>query len=318
MFGLLLVSTSLFSAAPSRGQDDALSLKVSLGAKSVPEHLPVELDLVVHNRTDRELQIFPYDIARLPRVIASISFQSPLVATHPIPSFVATGVPDVIVKPDGSLSIRGYLQDYLRHLGPGNYSIPYDVRWKYSSVDGGGGARAGQILKASGTLVFEVTRSDSETLQHYLLERRRILELSTDAEARDRAAREIAYVDDPIVAPTLISMKNSAFESEVLDASRHLDNPAATQVLVAIASSSQDPGIVRDAIRQLQDRGQPLPDDSLRKLLNSSNKWLQIDAIEYAGTSHRQGFAAEISQLTQSQDSDVRSAAQVASQQFHR
>src|SRR6516225_5592512 len=143
----------------SAGQTSDLRITLVAEADDVPEHLPAAFDAVIKNESSREVELFPYDINRLPETVLAIKFETPLAAPPPAPKITDFGFTPVKIAPFETVRVKGYLQRYMRRLAPGTYAIPYSLRWEYES-DGTPDAKPRLIAAAQGTLHLSVTRSD--------------------------------------------------------------------------------------------------------------------------------------------------------------
>jgi hypothetical protein len=208
------------------------------------------------------------------------------------------------------VTLKGYLQDYFQHLKPGEYQVPYSLRWTYY-VKSRGPIEA-KTVETQGQFQFVVGSPDSGKLKEYLSQRVAIVNQFSDLKARDRAALEITRIDDPAVLPYLKVLKGIGYESEVLDSSQRLPDPAATEILASVAVSSKDIGNVKYALKAIEDRGAQVPVDTVRALLNSKDKWVQIAGLEYVERSGRREFQEDVDALVRHADRDVSAAAQKA------
>ena len=102
------------------------------------------------------------------------------------------------------------------------------------------------------------------------------------------------------------------YEVEALQAGEKLPDSEALQIMAAVAGSSRNPPVVRKAIEEIEKRGSALPARNVRTLLDSNDKWLQIEALGYVERSGRQEFLKDVATLAQSSDHDVSAAAERA------
>jgi len=126
------------------------------------------------------------------------------------------------------------------------------------------------------------------------------------------AADEIALIDDRTVLPALMILIDRGYEVEALQAGEKLPDSEALQIMAAVAGSSRNPPVVRKAIEEIEKRGSALPARNVRTLLDSNDKWLQIEALGYVERSGRQEFLKDVATLAQSSDHDVSAAAERA------
>src|SRR5260370_29424876 len=102
------------------------------------------------------------------------------------------------------------------------------------------------------------------------------------------------------------------YEVEALQAGEKLPDSEALQIMAAVAGSSRNPPVVRKAIEEIEKRGSALPARNVRTLLDSNDKWLQIEALGYVERSGRQEFLKDVATLAQSSDHYVSPAAERA------
>lgn len=294
-----------------KGSDQTGELRVSLVAESatVPEHLPAAFDVVVKNESSRKIELYPYDLNRLPETVPDIKFESALLAAPASPKVNDFGFTPVTLGPFETLRIKDYLQHYMQHLAPGAYTIPYSLHWEYKVEDA---ASSSKQATAKGSLQFNVTPGDPTALNQYISARTKIIQEGVELRASRAAAEEISLIDTPAVVSALLVLKDNGYEFEALHAGERLPAAEAVKVLTAIAGSSRNPAIVREAIGEIEKRGSGLPDETVRTLLGSSNKWLQIQGLDYIARSARPQLASEVSKLMNAQDPEVRQAAERA------
>src|SRR5258705_5619174 len=147
----------------SYGQTGDLKVSIGLQQKSVSEHLGIPFEVEVKNESATEVELYPYDVNRLPDVILNIRFESPLALPAAQPVVNDFGFTEVKVPRFGSVSLKGYLQSYLRHLTPGDYKLPYSLRWEYAQA-ASSTARAKRTVEAKGELQFNVVDADTQRL----------------------------------------------------------------------------------------------------------------------------------------------------------
>lgn len=306
---ILIGSGLLIMAHYTHAQPSRINVSLVMEGGSFPEHFPIPFKVEIANNTSHKVEMSPYNISDLPNTVLAIKFEGASVLPKSSPGLVETGAPDITIQPDKTIILTDYLQDYLQNLKPGKYKIPWYLRWEYVEH---GGAATKQILAFRGMLDFTITNADPSELNSYISRKLEVVQGSTDPEAKKQAAIDISLISDPAVVPALLSLKNLGYEFEVLNAARRLPEPAASHVLTAIATESQNPGNVREALDEMQRRGVQLPGESLSTLLSSENKWIEIEAIEYAVRAHRREFLTFIEKLANANDADVKAAAKNA------
>ena len=307
---IFISSGLLIMALCTQAQPSKIDVSLVIEGGSFPEHFPIPFKVEIANNTSHNVELSPYNIGDLPNTVLAIDFESASVLPKGSPGLVETGAPNVTIQPDKTIILTDYLQDYLQDLKPGKYEIPWHLRWEYVER---GGAAAKQIVAFRGMLDFTVTNADPAQLNSYISRKLEVVQSSTDPEAKKQAAIDLSLISDPAVVPALLSLKSLGYEFEVLNAARRLPKAAASHVLIAVATESQNPGNVREALDEMQRRGVQLPGESLSTLLSSENKWIVIEAIEYAARAHRREFLISIEKLADANDADVRAAAKNAS-----
>lgn len=306
---ILISSGLLIMAHFTQAQPSRIDVSLVMEGGSFPEHFPIPFKVEIANNTSQKVELSPYNISDLPNAVLAIDFESASLLPKGSPGLVETGAPDVTIQPGKTVILTDHLQDYLQDLKPGKYRIPWQLRWEYVEH---GGAATKQILAFRGMLDFTVTNADPSELNSYISRKLEVVQGSTDPETKKQAAVDLSLIFDPAVVPALLSLKNLGYEFEVLNAARRLPQPEASHVLTAVATESQNPGNVREALDEMQRRGAQLSGESLGTLLSSKNKWIEIEAIEYAARSHRREFLAYIEKLANVDDADVRAAAKNA------
>ncbi len=303
----LAIAAVMLLVQNSAGQTSGLRVALVLDKERVQEHLPIAFKVHIRSMIAEEIEVLPYDESRLPSVILNVRFDSPLLLPPPPPTLIETGFPEVVIKPSGEVTIGGYLQDYLQHLRPGSYAIPYSLHWEYSLK---GVPEGKHSVEAKSVLRFTVTNPDPTSLQEYVAERTKVLRESTDSASIRNAAEYLSHVDDPAVLPALMVLKDTGHEFEALQASKRLPGPAALEILAAIAGSSANPGIVRHALELTEEQKGELPESALRKLLGSANKWIQIEGLEYAEKTNNRRVLDAVNVMSKSTDADVSGVAE--------
>ena len=286
-------------------------MTIALEKSHVREYLPIAFDIKISNESSVEVEVFPYDINRLPSVIPSIKFEGFSTLPPANPQITDLGVPVVKIRPFESTTLHGYLQDYFNHFPPGAYTVSYHIHWEYAP-DVTHATRTNKPIDVSGQLQFNVSNADASTVEQYISERTAILQQSTNLEQTRRAADDLVRIDNPAVVPALKKLKDKGYELEVLHATDRLPEAQATEVLSAVTASSTNPAIVKAAMERIERRGSKLPEDIVRELLSSKSKWLQIEAIDYIGRTNNGRFRNEVATLSQSPDPDVSKAARRA------
>jgi hypothetical protein len=314
--GLGVVMLTLMSQS-THGQSGDLKVSVGLPQKSVSEHLGIAFEVEVKNESAADVELYPYDVNRLPGEILRITFESPLALPPAQPSVNDFGFTEVRIPRFGSVKLKGYLQSYLRRLAPGEYTLPYSLRWEYAQA-GAPASDAKPTVEAKGELQFKVADADPKRLDQYISARTAILDKSADAGKARAAAYEISLVDDSSVLPALMILKDKGYELEALQGGKRLPDTEALEILTYVASSSKNPAIVREAVKEIEQRGKGVPESIVRTILQSDNKWLQIEGLGYIERTGGPRFLKEVTALAQSPDRDVRKAAQAARNKLER
>ena len=303
--GIALLALGLLKPMPSlsQGENTPIKLAVSLQATSVPEYFPISFAISVTNSGANQISICPYAVGRVSGRVPYVKIEGPL-ATPPRQLIGGSiQIDRETLEPGSTILLQGYVQDYVRHLRPGTYNIPYSVIWACPNDVNG-------KLSARGQFAFTVTSADSAALQRYISEQVADLKRTVEFPKAMDLARAIALVDSPEVVPALGTLVQQGFIAEAVDASTRLPDRDAVKVLTDVAASSNDPQVVSDALTGLEERHGSLPLNVIRLLLGSQSKWLRIVGIEYVGRNKRTEFLHEIQSLSGSNEIDVRQAAE--------
>jgi hypothetical protein len=162
--------------------------------------------------------------------------------------------PILSVKAQGTVVHHAWMQDYLRHLPPGNYSVPYTLQWRsLPNPNPNPNAQTTTVLNGKGRLQFQVTAADPQALRSFINERLASVMVYTDMEKHMDASRELSLIDDP----------------------------AAAQVFTEIARTAKKPEVVGQALAEVESHGGVAPSDVLRRMMLSHDKRTRVGALKH-------------------------------------
>jgi hypothetical protein len=309
VFVVAALAAAFWQGTPlfSQGTGTQIDLTISLESTRVPEYFPIPFTIGVTNHGTSQIAVCPYEVGKPSYSVPYVKIENPLAL--PPKQFIGGSFEIVreTLRPGSTLLLRGYIQDYVRHLGPGTYNFAYTLQW--SCPDDSKGEFS---IKSNGRFAFTVTSADSATLQQYISQQVTELKDTVEFAKALNIARGIALIDSPEVVPALGTLIHQGFIAEAVDATTRLPDAEAVNVLAVVAGSSNDSRVVRDAIKRLEERRGSLPSSVINVLLTSGSKWLQVPGIEYVGRNKRVEFSDQIKSLLDSAEVDVRHAAQAA------
>ncbi len=306
----LLGGAILLLSSAARSQTMSLAITLQAVKSATPEHLPIQIRIVVENVSNREIQVEPYDTSRLPQVVPNIRFESQFRRTAEAPRIIDFGAPTTRIAPGRQLVLDAYLQDYLTGLPVGRYVIPYSLDWKYSFPLEA--AKQGSTEHKSGEFTITVVPATSTAIQSYIDGQVEAIQNLPAYGPAQTAAREITMVDDPAALAAGPALLKAGLQGEALTLARRFDTPASNRLLEQLVQPHTNPVIVEDCLDTLAQRRVPvsvIPVDVVREFLASSKIVLQTLGLKMVGSENARLLVEPIEALKQSPDDRVRRAA---------
>lgn len=308
---LLLVAPCVaLLSSDARSQSMPVLITLEGPSSPVPEHLPIQIRIVLENVSVHAVELQPYDLSRLPEAVSDIRFESRYCRPVVRSGSVNAELPLTRIAAGHKLVLVGYLQDYLTALPAGRHVIPYRIDWHYSFPESP--AAPGSVVHASGTVTLTVVPAALTAIQEYLDRRIAVIQTSVEIEPVHQAAREIVLVDHPAALAAGPVLLKAGLEEEALTLSKGFGTPAANRLLEQLIGPSVDPAIIQESAALLGQRHVPVSVEAVGGLLGSSNSETQTIGLQMVAGESFRVLAKSVEALTGSPDPAVQKAAREA------